>query len=160
MTRRVGRRIAVLLIVGALAIQLARPARTNPPTDPARTMMAIAHVTPEATAVLKRACRDCHSNDTQWPWYSNVAPISWFVIDHVNHGRRHFNYSDWAQLDQDQVTRVLKNTCAMTRKGEMPIASYLWLHPEARVTDRDIVALCDWTDGLLREALESLIPNH
>ena len=159
-TRRVGRKIAVLLIVGALAIQLAHPARTNPPTEPARTMMAIAHVTPEATAVLKRACRDCHSNDTQWPWYSNVAPISWFVIDHVNHGRRHFNYSDWSQDDPDQVTRLLKNTCEMTRKGEMPITSYLWLHPEAHVTDRDIVALCDWTDGQLRAGLESLITNH
>ena len=152
MTRRFARRIAVALIAGALAIQLARPARTNPPTDPARTMKAIAHVTPEANAVLERACRDCHSNDTRWPWYSNVAPISWFVIDHVNHGRRHFNYSDWAESDRDQVTRVLKNMCAMTRKGEMPIASYLWLHPDARMTDRDIVALCDWTDGLLREA--------
>jgi hypothetical protein len=160
MTPRVVRRIAIVLIVGALAIQLARPARTNPPTDSARTMMAMAHVTPEATAVLERACRDCHSNDTQWPWYSNVAPISWFVIDHVNHGRRHFNYSDWSQDDRNEVTRLLKNTCEMTRKGEMPIASYLWLHPEARVTDRDIVELCDWTDGQLREALESLITNH
>jgi hypothetical protein len=151
MTRGLVRRIAVALIAGALAIQLARPARTNPPTDPARTMMSIAPVTPEANAVLERACRDCHSNDTRWPWYSNVAPISWFVIDHVNHGRRHFNYSDWAQYDGDQVSRILKNTCAMTRKGEMPIASYMWIHSEASITDRDIVALCDWTDGLLRE---------
>ena len=67
MTRRFARRIAVALITGALAIQLARPARTNPPTDPSRTMMAIAHVTPEANAVLERACQDCHSNDTRWP---------------------------------------------------------------------------------------------
>ena len=152
MTRRFVRRTTVALIGGALAIQLARPARTNPPTDPARTMKAIALVTPEADAVLKRACRDCHSNDTRWPWYSNVAPISWFVIDHVNHGRRHFNYSDWAEYDHDQVPRLLKNMCTMTRKGEMPIASYRWLHPEARITDRDIVELCEWTDGRLREA--------
>ena len=153
MTGRIVRGLAVATIAGALAIQLARPARTNPPTEPVRTMMAMAHVPPEANAVLERACRDCHSNDTRWPWYSNVAPISWFVIDHVNHGRRHFNYSDWAQYDSDQVPRLLKNTCEMTRKGEMPIASYTWLHPEARLMDRDIVALCDWTDGLLREAL-------
>ena len=152
MTGRSVRRIGLVLIAGALAIQLARPSRTNQLTDPTRTMLAIAHVTPEANDVLERACRDCHSNDTRWPGYSNVAPISWFVIDHVNHGRRHFNYSDWAEYDHDQVPRLLKNTCAMTRKGEMPIASYLWLHPDARMTDRDIVALCDWTDGRLREA--------
>jgi hypothetical protein len=146
------RRAAVAVIVGAVAIQLARPARTNPPTDPARTMMAVAHPTPEAEAVIVRGCRDCHSHDTRWPWYSNVAPMSWFVIDHVNHGRRHFNYSDWAQYDRDQIPRLLKDICGLTRKDEMPMTSYLWFHPDARLSDRDVAQLCDWTERALREA--------
>jgi hypothetical protein len=143
-------RVAFVSIGGTLAIQLVRPARTTPPTDPSRTMAAIVQVPPEVATVLDRACRDCHSHDTRWPWYSNVAPVSWFVIDHVNHGRRHFNYSDWAQYDKDQVPRLLKDICALTRKEQMPISSYLWLHPEARISDRDITALCDWTDAQLR----------
>jgi len=149
------RRAAVITITGALAIQLARPARTNPPTDPALTMAAAMKVPPEAAAVLDRACRDCHSHDTRWPWYSNVAPVSWFVIDHVNSGRRHFNYSNWAQHDKDKVPRLLKDICELTRKKEMPLSSYLWLHPEARTSDRDIAVLCEWTDSELRVS----IPN-
>jgi hypothetical protein len=144
--RRQAVKALVLLAAGALAIQLVRPARTNPRTDSARTLAAAAHVTPEASAVLDRACRDCHSNDTHWPWYSNVAPVSWFVIDHVNSGRRHFNYSDWASHDEDEKPRILKDICELTRKKDMPVESYLWAHSEARVTDTDVAALCAWTD--------------
>ena len=152
LSARVFRKAALAAIAGALVIQLARPARTNPPTDPARTMMAIVHPTREAEAVFVRGCRDCHSNDTRWPWYSNVAPISWFVIDHVNSGRRHFNYSDWTQHERDRVPRLLKDICELSRKEEMPMTSYLWLHPDARLSDRDVAALCDWTERALREA--------
>ena len=58
--------------------------------------------------ILDRACRDCHSNETRWPWYSNVAPVSWFVIDHVNHGRSHFNYSAWARYSAREKVELLK----------------------------------------------------
>ena len=139
-------------ILGAIAIQFVRPARTNPVTVPERTLAAQVKISREVGTVLDRACRDCHSNDTRWPWYSNVAPISWFVIDHVDHGRRHLNYSDWAQYDADAAQRLLKNVCAFARKDTMPLPSYLRMHREARLSDADVSALCDWTDGVLRHA--------
>lgn len=147
---RLAWRVAVVLIAGVFAIQLARPARTNPPTEPSRTLTAITKAPPDVMDVLDRGCRDCHSNDTRWPWYSNVAPVSWFVIDHVNHGRRHFNYSDWAQQDPDHLPESLKNICDLTRKQEMPLSSYLWLHADSRLSDQDIATLCNWTDRELR----------
>jgi hypothetical protein len=137
-------------IAGAVAMQFARPARTNPVTIPERTLAARVAVSAEAAAVLDRACRDCHSNDTRWPWYSNLAPVSWFVIDHVDHGRRHLNYSDWAQYPKHDAERLLKNICAFARKDTMPLPSYLRMHREARLSDADVVALCDWTDSALR----------
>jgi hypothetical protein len=142
---------AALFLGASLVIQLARPARTNPPTYEARTLSATAHVTPEAKAVLERACRDCHSHETRWPWYSNIAPVSWFVIDHVNSGRRHFNYSDWAQYDEDKKQRILKDICDLTRKKDMPIPSYLWMHGDAHVSEGDTAALCAWTDTARQE---------
>ena len=105
--------------------------------------MAVPH---DAADVLSRACRDCHSNDTRWPWYSHVAPISWFVIDHVNHGRRHFNYSEWAKYDADERARLLKNACTLARKGDMPMRTYTWVHGDARLTDQDVQALCEWAE--------------
>ena len=83
--------VAALAAVGAIAIQFVRPPRTNPPIEAARTLQARLALTADETRVLERACRDCHSNETRWPWYSQVAPVSWWVIDHVNHGRSHFN---------------------------------------------------------------------
>jgi heme-binding protein len=135
------------VICGACAIQLARPARTNPPTDPARTLRAITHAPADVNAVFERGCRDCHSHDTRWPWYSNVAPVSWLVIDDVNHGRSHFNYSDWAQYDRDKIPQLLKEICDQTRKGEMPLSIYLWMHPDSQLSDRDVSLLCDWSDA-------------
>jgi hypothetical protein len=147
---RLALRVGLVMIVGAVAIQLARPARTNPPTDPSRTMATVTHLPPDVLRVLERGCRDCHSHDTRWPWYSEVAPVSWFVIDHVNHGRRHFDYSDWAQYDEDKIPKLLKDICDLTRKGDMPLSSYLWFHPDARLSDRDVSILCQWTDRELR----------
>src|SRR5687767_12229671 len=90
------------LAVLVLAIQFVRPARTNPATDPAATLHAQTAVPPDVAAILERSCRDCHSNGTRWPWYSNVAPVSWWVIDHVNHGRSHFNFSEWAKYNHEE----------------------------------------------------------
>ena len=83
--------IAALL----LTIQFIRPAKTNPPIVRERTLEAAVAVPPEVEAILARSCNDCHSNGTEWPWYSNVAPVSFFVINHVNEGRRHLNFSEW-----------------------------------------------------------------
>jgi hypothetical protein len=140
----------VVIIGAALGIQFVRPARTNPPSDPARTLAVRTNLTLEAAEVLDRACRDCHSNDTRWPWYSNVAPVSWFVIDHVNHGRRHLNYSDWAQYEADDAERLLENACAFARRETMPLRVYTRIHRKARLSDRDIAVLCDWTESVLR----------
>jgi heme-binding protein len=148
--RRAVGAIVVGMFVLAAAIQLVRPARTNPATDPLRTLQAMVPVSPQASAVLERGCRDCHSNDTKWPWYSNVAPVSWFVIDHVNHGRSHFNYSDWAKYDAKRRREILEDSCAMARKKEMPLPSYLWAHGDARLSAADVAALCEWTDSALR----------
>ena len=135
---------AGIVLAGA---QLVRPERTNPSTDPSRTLAA-RHAVPESVAqVLDRACRDCHSNDTEWPWYSHVAPVSWFVIDHVNHGRSHFNYSDWARYPPEEGRKLLKATCELARETAMPLASYTLMHRSAKLSRVDVETLCNWAAG-------------
>ena len=141
------RAAGVAFLAVLLGTQLIRPARTNPPVDPSRTLAARVRVTPEAAAVLDRACRDCHSNETTWPWYSNVAPISWLVIDHVRSGRRHFNYSEWAGYEPDKERKLLQEICEETRAGSMPVGSYTLVHRGARLSEADVQALCSWTKG-------------
>jgi hypothetical protein len=138
------------VVLMTLGIQAVRPERINPPSDPSASLTVNPRVPREAAAVLERACRDCHSNDTRWPWYSSVAPVSWWVIDHVNHGRSHFNYSEWKKYKPADARRVLEESCNLTRQRAMPLPSYLRMHSGARLTDRDIEAIC---------SLQSLIPN-
>ena len=143
--RRIARGSGLLLLMVLTVSQFVRPARTNPTTDPARTLFHIRPVPAHVASALVRACRDCHSNDTRWPWYSNVAPVSWFVIDHVNHGRSHFNYSDWTRYDDEERRRLLGAACRLSREQEMPVSSYTWMHRHAHLSAAEIDALCRWT---------------
>lgn len=136
-----------VLGVGALLlvlIQVIRPSRTNPPVDQGRTIEALRNVPPEVSGILNRACKDCHSNTTVWPWYSNVAPASWVLINHVNEGRRHLSLSDWASYQPKQAAKKLGEMCEQVEKGEMPMSSYLWIHDEAVLTADDKQVVCGW----------------
>jgi hypothetical protein len=77
---KIARATIVALALLFLGSQMVRPAKTNPAVDQSRTLQSHAQMSPEVAAVLKRGCGDCHSNETVWPWYSDVAPVSWFVI--------------------------------------------------------------------------------
>ena len=139
--------IALLFV----AAQFVWPARgTNPALDPTRTIEARVHLPAEVDALLERSCMDCHSHQTRWPWYSRVAPASWFVTDHVTHGRKHLNFSEWARYDRDDTDFLLHHICQTAKSGTMPLASYLRLHPEARLSDEEIRMLCDWTSTTRR----------
>jgi hypothetical protein len=136
----------VALVLLSVAIQFVRPAKTNPVVNPATTIEAHAQVPSEVTAILQRSCGDCHSHQTRWPWYSQVAPVSWFVIDHVNHGRKHLNLSDWARYNRREAEELLDGICKTTKTGLMPLSSYLLLHRDAKLSQADVKALCEWTD--------------
>jgi hypothetical protein len=132
----------VVALVGAQAIRLER---TNPPVDEARTIERQMSVPAAAAAVLERSCRDCHSNRTEWPWYSNVAPVSWFVIDHVNHGRSHLNFSEWSSYQPDRRRELVDGICKQARAATMPLPSYTWIHWSTRLSPADVEALCALT---------------
>ena len=136
-----------------LGIQLIQPARTNPVAEPARTLDATVPVPPQVETILRRSCYDCHSNLTQWPWYSHVAPISWFLVDHVNGGRRHANFSEWlphnAKDAKDPTEFSLQkfhSICRQVQTHAMPLTSYVLLHAAARLSQGDIDTICQWTD--------------
>jgi hypothetical protein len=134
--------LALFLVVALAGAQAYRPARTNPPVDEARTIERQMSVPAAAATVLERACRDCHSNRTEWPWYSNVAPVSWFVIDHVDHGRSHLNFSEWSSYQPDRRRELVDGICKQARDATMPLPSYTWIHWSARLSPADVAALC------------------
>ena len=145
--RRWGIRILVAACVALVGAQGIPVNATNPPVEPGQTLEATMPVPPEVTTILGRACQDCHSNLTVWPWYSRVAPVSWFLAHHVNEGRRELNFSEWGRYAARRKDRKLKEVCEQVTKGEMPLFSYAIAHPQAALSDQDRRSVCLWTDA-------------
>jgi hypothetical protein len=106
---------------------------------------------PAVEAILEKACYDCHSAETDWPWYSRVAPFSWLIVEDVRHGRSNLDFSSWS-TDPDREptpTQRLRWTCEEVRQRIMPPVSYRLLHPQARLTDEEADLLCDWAANAL-----------
>lgn len=137
----------LLIGVGLFAIaQFVRPAKTNPAIDQSLALESHVQIEPNVAAILDRSCADCHSNKTRWPWYANVAPVSWFVIDHVNHGHSHLNFSEWGSYDRDDQKHSLDEICGEVKSGAMPLSSYTPLHPGSKLNAEDVKTICDWTN--------------
>lgn len=125
----------VFLLVG---IQLVPVERTNPPVT------AEIQAPAEVQAILKRACYDCHSNETVWPWYSYIAPISWRVAGHVDHGRGNLNFSTWGNLPIDEREKLRREIWEEVEEAGMPLPDYLRMHSEARLSQQDVATLTAW----------------
>lgn len=137
-------KVLLALVAVVVAIQLIRPAKTNPPIDPQRELSAHTEMPPQVAAAFKRSCNDCHSYQTAWPWYSNVAPFSWVITDDVNQGRRHVNFSDWGQYDPKRADHKLDQICEEVRGNWMPLTSYKLVHPGSRLTEHERAEICVW----------------
>ncbi len=135
--------LSALVVLGAT--QFIRPDTSNPPVDHARSLWNDRAVDPKVAGILRRACADCHSHETQWPWYSKISPMSWMLDRHVKDGRAKLNFSDWSGQSPDQLEEIYDSVA----KGKMPMQGYLMLHPEARLSKADQDTLQAWADGKL-----------
>jgi hypothetical protein len=133
--------IAGAFVVVFAAAQLIRPERANPPTDASRAIEAEAGSTNGLVAVLDRACRDCHSNGTVWPWYTQIAPASWLMARGVAEGRKAVNFSEWASYQPGVQRALLSASCQDVSTGKMP-GAWTLLHPETRLSAQDIETIC------------------
>jgi hypothetical protein len=125
--------LALFLFIQAIPVE-----RNNPPVTER------IEAPPEVQTLLRRACMDCHSNETFWPWYSGVAPISWLTARDVREGREHLNLSTWDRYDAGERAELFDEMAEVVEEGEMPMKMYLPLHPEARLTAEERALLVRW----------------
>ena len=140
--------IAALAIAILAGMQFVRPDRTNPPSDPNLAITAQMELPAGVRTIIERSCFDCHSNQTHWPWYSEVAPVSWFVADDVHEGREHLNFSEWGTYTQKRQIAKLEMIASEVDKGDMPMERYVWLHQKAALTGPDRDLLTGWAGDL------------
>jgi hypothetical protein len=135
-----------LKIIGVLAImfiiiQFIPVEKSNP------TIVSEIPSPAEVQKILKRSCYDCHSHQTVWPWYSHIAPVSWFIAHDVKEGRKHLNFSAWSQYDQRKQYRLYEEIQEVIAEEEMPLKPYIWLHPSAKLTEDDKMVIKEWLIG-------------
>jgi hypothetical protein len=132
------RRLALVFVALLLLAQLVPVARTNPPATSELTAPM------EIDGLLQRACYDCHSNETRWPWYAYVAPVSWLVAWDVSHARSHLNFSTWGDYPPAKQRKKLEELVEMIENDEMPLWYYRPLHPDARLSQEERARLIAW----------------
>ena len=105
-------------------------------------------------SMLRSACYDCHSNETIYPWYANIAPVKWWLYDHINEGREELNFSDWKTLSKTDQAEALDDISSTVVDKEMPLESYPITHPEAELSEEDRQAISDWAEVLSEKLFE------
>lgn len=129
--------LALVIVVFGL-IQLVPVDRSNPPVE------ADIPTPPEVKSILRRACYDCHSNETVWPWYSQLAPFSWMIARDVHQGRAELNFSTWNRYNPKEQVKKMKESFEEVAEGEMPPWYYLPMHRDASLSEADRTALRTW----------------
>jgi hypothetical protein len=105
-------------------------------------------VSGEVQAILEKSCYDCHSNKTNYPWYSNIQPVGWWLQYHVNDGKKHFNLSEFNAYDAKKKAHKMEEMGEMLAEHEMPLNSYLWIHKDAALTAEQMQLLTDWAKSV------------
>jgi len=128
------KKIIFWIAVVFLAIQLIPINRDNKAIDKNNNFVDINNTPENVKSILKNACYDCHSNETKYPNYSYIAPISWAVKDHINEGREYLNFSEWGSYNKDLKQNAIEKTISTVRDLQMPLPSYIGYHPKANLT--------------------------
>lgn len=129
------KKMLVVLLVAFIIIQFFPIDKTNPPVDAGMDFLKIKK-TPEPIAkIITTSCYDCHSNETKYPWYSSIAPASWFLQNHIKEGRKHLNFSTFAMYEPKRQIKKMEECVELIEKHEMPLESYYIGHQDAKITD-------------------------
>ena len=142
--------LAALFLVG----QLIRPSFTNPPVNPDEHLEASVEVPSDVAAILKRSCSDCHTNETVYPWYSQITPVNWWLRHHIDEARGELNFSTWSTYTAKRKDKKLEEICEQVELGAMPLPSYLWAHRDAALSPDDAKSLCNWSKSV-RESVNA-----
>lgn len=138
------KKILIGLVILFLAIQLIRPEQNKAVVVKGTTVQSLGTTTPQVQALLERACTDCHSNNTKYPWYHTIQPVAWWLDEHVNDGKRHLNFDIYTTYSAKKAAHKMEEVVEQIEKGEMPLESYVWMHAEAKLSAAEKQLLIDW----------------
>jgi hypothetical protein len=138
------KKILLILLALVVLIQLIRPKKNHQEVDASKQIAAVLDVPADVQSILKRSCNDCHSNQTNYLWYHEIAPMSWMVAHHIKEGKEHINFDEFASYNARQKAHALEEIAEVVEHGEMPMKGYVVFHPETALSQSDIEKIKTW----------------
>ncbi|MDP1801986.1 MAG: heme-binding domain-containing protein [Bacteroidota bacterium] len=138
------KRVALAILFLLIIFQVFRIDKTVKPVNISMDIISVTNADAEVTSILKVSCYDCHSNQPAYPWYTNIAPVSWWIKHHINEGSHHLNFSEWGNYSQKKKDHKLDECIEMVEEGEMPLSSYTLMHKDAKLSELQKKKLLDW----------------
>jgi len=151
------RRILLIIIIILIAIQFIRPAK-NQSNDVLPSDISHVYTLPQnVSVILKKACNDCHTNNTVYPWYAQIQPVGWWLNHHIEEGKDELNFNEFGAYAVPRQYHKLEEVVEQVKEGEMPIWSYTLIHTNAKLTDEEKQTLINWAQGI-RNTMKAKYP--
>jgi hypothetical protein len=151
--------IALAVLVGLLLLaQLFQPGQNLAGDELAGDLLVVREVPADVALMLKKACYNCHSDHTEYPWYGRVSPLSWYLNAHIQKGKNELNFSEFGEMRKRKQVGSLVKICEVLEEGSMPLKSYTLMHREAKLSGEEKALLCEWTDSFAAEILSQGTP--
>lgn len=151
------KKILLVLLVVLVVMQFFGTEKNMAGEVPATDIILTEQPSDDVAQILKSACYDCHSNTTAYPWYAKVAPVSFWIGDHIEDGKKHLNFSEWANYTEKRKAHKMEEFVEEVREHKMPMESYVWMHKEAKLNEGQIVAITNWAQQV-RTKYEKVAP--
>lgn len=132
------------VLIALVVIQFIRPSRNSGETYGPNDITKTVEVPGEVKSILDKACNNCHSDHTNYPWYTNIQPVGWWMAHHVDEGVHELNFSQFNTYKLRRKLRKLEEIAEQVKEGEMPMDSYTWTHSEAKLSDQEKEVLINW----------------
>lgn len=141
------KQIGIILLLFFFIIQFIRPERNSVIANNGNDISHFTSVSPEVKTILETSCYDCHSDHTNYPWYTNIQPVGWWLNDHVNEGKEEVNFSQFKKYRIKRQIRKFEEIADQLKEDEMPLNTYLWIHGNAKLSDVQKKELSDWANS-------------
>ncbi|GEO10693.1 heme-binding domain-containing protein [Segetibacter aerophilus] len=151
------KKVLVGLLVLLIIIQFFHPAKNTSSAMSPNRIAAVYAVPADVDTILKKACNDCHSNNTRYPWYNNIQPVAWWLDDHVREGKRGLNFDEFATYRISKQYHRMEDIVELVKEDEMPLGSYTLVHTEAKLTEQEKSSLIAWA-GSIRDMMKMKYP--
>jgi len=129
--------LGLLILLSLIIIQFFRPEKNNNGYESFVNFEKDTKLPDEVLSIIKKNCFDCHTNQTRYPWYAEIAPVSYWLNDHINHGKKKFNMSEWDTYSLKKKDHKMEELIEEVKEGEMPLNSYTWIHGSLSEEDRE-----------------------